>query len=52
MDRQIKHYTTDEIDFHNRPADESVYRYPHRYRIELCQTAHGWEQRHIWLWDG
>lgn len=44
-------YTTAEITFRNRPTDESVYCYPHRYRIEVRETNHGWEQRHIWIWD-
>ena len=37
--------------FANRPTDESVYCYPHRYRIDMRKTHMGYEQRHVWLWD-
>lgn len=37
--------------FPGRPTDESVYCYPHRYRIDVRKTHMGGEQRHVWFWD-
>ena len=38
--------------FPNRPTDESVYRYPHEYKIQFRTHDRFSQQRHVWRWDG
>ena len=48
------YYISDVIEFpkpSTEKAEKGIYVYPHRYHIELRHTHHGWEQRHVWMWD-
>jgi len=36
--------------FPNRPSDESVYRYPHEYKIQFRTHDRFSQQRHVWRW--
>ena len=38
--------------FPNRPTDESVYRYPHEYKVQFRTHERFSQQRHVWRWDG
>ena len=42
----------DVTEFKARNPDESIYCYPHRYRIDTRNVGGVWQQRHVWLWDG
>lgn len=47
-----KVHETPWMEFPNRPTDESVYRYPHEYKIQFRTHDRFSQQRHVWRWDG